>query len=903
MGAAGHRGQTSFGAMHHGHIGQGIGQAKAGPVGDTLHRSACPGCLPTQTPTCMARQPLAKQGAWVEGNDAQRLITLSSSPTQARDNEDDVHREQTNQATHYTLAQSSTLQISHINSMTPLVPANQNHSLINQVTQNQHPPHQHVFPHFHVPRNTITWHSTFTDSHSRCNTFPRHQTDLLFHRAPSGSTLTHHDAPRAICHLSRPPDSQTSTWHCPSQRLSTLPNRNTPQPHNTYQPTPHHHSTHPAAPNYTNHHFHTAFRASFLFPLTIELTKYHTLPTMPITGLICLQTKCMSSGHLTYSSLPPPNTKAINTAHNTYLKMLGLLCSTSVQYILQTSPKIRFSYIDTHGTIQATHSLVPWSDPTGISHLVGAHTNSIQAKTLVSFLSTTFDNFIINIALRNTVALFCTWTDTAHLRKNFVSAMDPASQVGSEPLDHDSSAGTMPQSMLVPLFWLTTLSIPADHPINSPIPKGSFDEAVDLSKTTAELTPSAPTPECHQYPPPTHGATIDDICGLVVAALPPPPIPAPTPHLTAVPTAGASSLPTITPMSSQVNVPSSQLPYPPSHWHFSMTNWLLAKLASNDLLPFVNITCGQFDRTFIRVVTNFEVMHTHLEQNSNILVSSLLIFNFLCVPHSNDGFCHRMNSTHLYEAEALHIDEATHCTRHTVTTLFVDGSQMAYSCKLIAGHNSLLFLCTLSGNAEHNLVYKGLLSLLHLFHSPCVQMWIKQSASLHPYDQHWCLLCEFHTANSAFPSLISLVEQAACCGNHLNPFTSAPNSFLWWSRHKTALQGTVFQKGLNTPSDERDSKRQRHQSTASNPALTPPSDTSTSKPTSTWDSSCDQAHRQGLFILKSGAGCPHLDNHLLGPNKACMCLNHCFIGSFCPRTGAQCKFFHAITWAVRRLSF
>eukprot|EP00536_Pseudo-nitzschia_multiseries_P019389 jgi/Psemu1/60471/gm1.60471_g len=120
--------------------------------------------------------------------------------------------------------------------------------------------------------------------------------------------------------------------------------------------------------------------------------------------------------------------------------LLGSPCNVSVCYILQTSPKIWFSYTDTHGTIQATHSLVPWTDPAGTSHLVGACTGSTQAEALVSFPSTTFDNF-----------------------------------VGSKPLDHGESIKTMPQFVLVSLLWPTTLDIPVNHPIDSPLPEGSYN--------------------------------------------------------------------------------------------------------------------------------------------------------------------------------------------------------------------------------------------------------------------------------------------------------------------------------------------------------------------------------------------------------------------------------------------
>eukprot|EP00536_Pseudo-nitzschia_multiseries_P003356 jgi/Psemu1/7581/gm1.7581_g len=68
--------------------------------------------------------------------------------------------------------------------------------------------------------------------------------------------------------------------------------------------------------------------------------------------------------------------------------------------------------------------------------------------------------------------------------------------------------------------------------------------------------------------------------------------------------------------------------------------------------------------------------------------------------------------------EALHVDKAAHHIRHTHHTL-----QEGLHSSFLMGHNFLLlFLRTLSHDAEHSLVYKCLLSLLHLFHSPRVQM-------------------------------------------------------------------------------------------------------------------------------------------------------------------------------------
>eukprot|EP00536_Pseudo-nitzschia_multiseries_P015077 jgi/Psemu1/41190/gm1.41190_g len=101
-------------------------------------------------------------------------------------------------------------------------------------------------------------------------------------------------------------------------------------------------------------------------------------------------------------------------------------------------------------------------------------------------------------------------------------------------------------------------------------------------------------------------------------------------------------------------------------------------------------------------------------------------------------------------------------------------------------------------------------------------------------------------ANSTFPSLTCLLEQAAY-GNHLNPFASAPT--------------------LSNLGNKHNSKQQHCQSSNSEPATASSPDTSTSRGlTNTWDTTS-------------------------------MCPNHCFIDSFCPCTNAQCKFFHSTTWA------
>eukprot|EP00536_Pseudo-nitzschia_multiseries_P019104 jgi/Psemu1/58926/gm1.58926_g len=123
----------------------------------------------------------------------------------------------------------------------------------------------------------------------------------------------------------------------------------------------------PRLPTPLHTHYFRSHKPSHVQPKTPKpLTTDHNAPSrnMSITDLVHLQSKCMTAGYLTYSSFPPPDTTAINTARNTCLKTLGLPSNASVHHILQTSPKIRFSYVDTHGTIQTVHSLVPWSNRT-----------------------------------------------------------------------------------------------------------------------------------------------------------------------------------------------------------------------------------------------------------------------------------------------------------------------------------------------------------------------------------------------------------------------------------------------------------------------------------------------------------------------------------------------------------
>eukprot|EP00536_Pseudo-nitzschia_multiseries_P018732 jgi/Psemu1/57063/gm1.57063_g len=143
---------------------------------------------------------------------------------------------------------------------------------------------------------------------------------------------------------------------------------------------------------------------------------------------------------------------------------------------------------------------------------------------------------------------------------------------------------------------------------------------------------------------------------------------------------------------------------------------------------------------------------------------------------------------------------------------------------------------------------------------------------------HFVVMCT-PLANLTFPTLLQLVEQAAY-GNHLNPFTPTLNSFLWRPRYRTALlKAASCQKALTTQSNEGHSKRQHRNQQAPANALETPTPTPPTRPL------CPQRQRQTPSPQQP-----------LGPNKARMCLNHCFIGSFCLHSDVQCKFFHATTW-------
>eukprot|EP00536_Pseudo-nitzschia_multiseries_P018846 jgi/Psemu1/57615/gm1.57615_g len=370
-----------------------------------------PAVLPAARAKTQATSKPSKE-LQTEENNAQRLTTLSSSPTQTHDNEDD-----------------------HL--ITQRVP--------------QRAPH-HIL---------TTQHSTTLDTALR--------------------THSH-----TFANVTPPKPQKVSSPHLDFQPLC---------PHLLFGPT--------------NCHAHNPKRTT-----TKQNARSHN---MPITDLIHLQSKRMSAGYLTYLSLLPPGTKAIDTAHNTYLKTIGLQSNALVVTYSKLPPR------------SATHSLVRWSDYTGAFHLVGAHTgSSIQAEALVSFPSMTFAAFAISIAPKNTVPLFCTWTDATLLPDDFTSTANPTSQAG------------MPQFLLIPLLWLTTWDIPVDHPIDTSLPYGS---------TTMASPPGLPL--CASLPPRTrHPASTSSILCLtpptgpiLVPATQSFPNPRPGPQSVAQPASPSSTTP------------------------------------------------------------------------------------------------------------------------------------------------------------------------------------------------------------------------------------------------------------------------------------------------------------------------------------------------------------------------
>eukprot|EP00536_Pseudo-nitzschia_multiseries_P005744 jgi/Psemu1/13358/gm1.13358_g len=489
-------------------------------------------------------------------------------------------------------------------------------------------------------------------------------------------------------------------------------------------------------PNSLNiiHQLVDTFQSDFCFALPPLPNHKFFLPIPPIAAPLsalpfwshkplCLQTQ---------------TTKAINTARSTYLKTLDLPNNASVHNIvvLQTSPKIRFSYINTHGTIQATHSLVPWSDPAGAPHLAGAHTDSIQVEALVSFPSVAFDTFVISVAPKNTVPLFCTWTDTTLLSDDFASSTNPTSHAGSAPLDHNGSAGSIPQFLLAPLLWPTTWDIPVDHPIENPLPDGSYDngfttcwlplpfsptlhtqhslfgannwtdpgpdhtpilsqlshETVGLSTTMTRLQPMIPNPGCRAtWCLPFINDTTHLTRRCAISLSPPDTVPA-----LQEPAQMHTSSATTTRIRNLANAPQPPAPDPcicdtpsrsPRSWSIFLacehSDDVTGKYTIHPATPSLAAKALFLDKPAIgqqtaafnnKINPVAKVCHTsNILPFVNITRRHLSIFNFLCILHSNNKFCQRIGSARLYETEALNIDKATCRTCNSATTLFING--------------------------------------------------------------------------------------------------------------------------------------------------------------------------------------------------------------------------------------
>eukprot|EP00536_Pseudo-nitzschia_multiseries_P015078 jgi/Psemu1/41191/gm1.41191_g len=554
---------------------------------------------PTWVPIQVPRQLLAKLGSQREGSGAQKLTILSSSPMQACNNEDDnIQR--------YIRGSANACEPKPIRNTTTHNHFRRTTLQGTKRTSLSVPPA--TTPHCIAIRGIYYKHSLLpatSNTPMYCPSGTARQIDCPPTALPTKGAQPPYATRHPIsCHW----PTKTATW-----RLTLLPN-------NTWSQQP----------------------------------QDNTLPTMPITNLICLQTKCMPTGHLTtYSSMSLPNTAAaIDTACNTFfLKTLGSPPNAVICSILQTSPKICFLYINTHGTVQAgTHSLFPWTDPAGTSNLVSANTNS-----------ETFNAFVIRITPKNTVAT------------------DPASQVGSNPLDHDGSTDTMPQFVLVSLLWPTTFDIPVSYPVVSPLPEGSYNvgfatwlaaihflttknqasslhtrhtlftqldhNVVSLCNAAVLLMPTTSTPDCHS----TCLPFINDSRLHWLQTIT-------TWHSKLIPIQMASVTSWLQPSNSTSMELTQVTMSPPATAQAAEAanqtdlfndklNCTASHCCASNLLPCANITCGH-----------------------------LSIFNFLRVPHSNDNFHQRTYSAQSYKTETLNNNKAIPWTCHTTTTLFADGS-------------------------------------------------------------------------------------------------------------------------------------------------------------------------------------------------------------------------------------
>eukprot|EP00536_Pseudo-nitzschia_multiseries_P003215 jgi/Psemu1/7183/gm1.7183_g len=320
-------------------------------------------------------------GAQTEGSNALRLTTLSSSPTKARSNEDNK------------------IETPHQNIMFTFIAF-----LRNTPTQ----PFTLACGRFgHTTTQNTTW--TFASISPTLSALP---CPFLNHAAPPttpGNARGSHSLADTYRHTAYNPTRtpittsplplMPTTSHYPAGTTSDTQTPPSHPLHNTATPLQQQHPPPPIPPNNFDptscHHPHTPTHFLLSYP---TLTIYHRTTSQ--------------------STKPPPSQQCLSPTSSACKPNT---CLSPQQYCLQHLPNLPQDPIF-HSMIQATPSLVPWADPVGSACMVGAHTDSIQAKALPSFPSKVFNTFLISIAPINTVSIFCTWTDAPFLPDIFNSA-------------------------------------------------------------------------------------------------------------------------------------------------------------------------------------------------------------------------------------------------------------------------------------------------------------------------------------------------------------------------------------------------------------------------------------------------------------------------------------------------
>eukprot|EP00536_Pseudo-nitzschia_multiseries_P014115 jgi/Psemu1/37614/gm1.37614_g len=253
-------------------------------------------------------------------------------------------------------------------------------------------------------------------------------------------------------------------------------------------------------------------------------------------------------------------------------------------------------------------------------------------------------------------------------------------------------------------------------------------------------------------------------------------------------------------------------------------NCLAKQCCANNVLSFVNITRGQLDLMFLHVIGHFVVMHTPLESSANVRVlparAKLRLYTLMKLPVGSAN----PRPPSLLTGHRWHTLASS--SPATISSSSSVPSHATLSTGLCIKASSCFCDSTIPPGSDYGLSKAILLPFVVLASDPKLLHHVEHNAALPPE--------EFWLANSAFPTLLQLVEQAAY-GNNLNPFTSIPSSFLWWPHHKNALlKADACKVALTTPTGDYNSKRQQHQKA--------PKDS-----TCACHSSHNQARQQGLF--------------------------------------------------------